>query len=106
MSMPRTCVHEYAGSMNRAGRAAVVRPADSAARSFLVKPIVLFRQHAVLLLAGLLLLSLAARARQYFSSTSYWYDEAYLLVNIIDRTYAELIGPLRMCVVIPPLYLW
>jgi Dolichyl-phosphate-mannose-protein mannosyltransferase len=58
------------------------------------------------LLAGLLLLSLAARARQYFSSTSYWYDEAYLLVNIMDRTYAELIGPLRMCVVIPPLYLW
>jgi hypothetical protein len=54
----------------------------------------------------LLAVGLAARCRQYFGCPSYWYDEAYLLVNIYDCSFAELIGPLRAEVVIPPFFLW
>src|SRR5947209_6798894 len=55
---------------------------------------------------ALLLLGLAARFRQFLGCPSYWYDEAYLLVNIFDCSFAELLGPLRAQVVIPPLFLW
>ncbi len=35
-----------------------------------------------------------------------WYDEAVLLDNILDKSYGELLGPLRSAVAAPPLYLW
>ncbi len=35
-----------------------------------------------------------------------WYDEAVLLANILDKSYGELLGPLRSEVAAPPLYLW
>jgi hypothetical protein len=54
----------------------------------------------------LLAVGLVARCRQYFGCPSFWYDEAYLLVNIYDCSFAELIGPLRAEVVIPPFFLW
>jgi 4-amino-4-deoxy-L-arabinose transferase-like glycosyltransferase len=55
---------------------------------------------------ALLAVGLVARCRQYFGCPSFWYDEAYLLVNIYDCSFAELIGPLRADVVIPPYFLW
>src|SRR5437868_3364817 len=54
----------------------------------------------------LLAVGLVARCRQYLGCPSFWYDEAYLLVNIYDCSFAELIGPLRAEVVIPPFFLW
>src|SRR5262249_43423058 len=53
----------------------------------------------------LLVVGLVARCRQYFGCPSFWYDEAYLLVNIYDCSFADLIGPLRAEVVIPPFFL-
>jgi hypothetical protein len=44
--------------------------------------------------------------RQFVACPSYWYDEAYLLVNIFDCSFDQLLGPLRAQVVIPPLFLW
>jgi hypothetical protein len=55
---------------------------------------------------ALLVLGLAARARQYFGCPSYWYDEAYLLLNVFEKPCRDLIGPLDYQVVIPPLFLW
>jgi hypothetical protein len=55
---------------------------------------------------ALLLLGLAARFRQFLACPSYWYDEAYLLVNIYDCSFEDLLGPLRAQVVIPPFFLW
>jgi 4-amino-4-deoxy-L-arabinose transferase-like glycosyltransferase len=54
----------------------------------------------------LLAVGLVARCRQYLGCPSFWYDEAYLLINIYDCSFAELIGPLRAEVVIPPFFLW
>ncbi|MCI0683220.1 MAG: glycosyltransferase family 39 protein [Gemmataceae bacterium] len=59
-----------------------------------------------LLLACLLAAGVAIRLRQYLGCPSYWYDEAYLLINIFDRDFGELLGPLRAQVVMPPLFLW
>ena len=36
----------------------------------------------------LLAVGLVARCRQYFGCPSFWYDEAYLLVNIYDCSFA------------------
>jgi hypothetical protein len=55
---------------------------------------------------ALLVLGLTARGRQYLGCPSYWYDEAYLLLNVFERSFTELIGPLQYNVVIPPLFLW
>jgi hypothetical protein len=57
-------------------------------------------------LAGLVLFGVALRFRQYAACSSYWYDEAYLLVNIFDKSYLELLGPLREDQAAPPLFLW
>ena len=55
---------------------------------------------------ALVALGTAGRCRQYVGCPSYWYDEAYLLLNIFDKSYLELIGPLQYNLVIPPLFLW
>ncbi|MCI0464909.1 MAG: glycosyltransferase family 39 protein [Gemmataceae bacterium] len=57
-------------------------------------------------LVALLVLGIAARCRQYFAAPSFWYDEAYLLVNIYEHSFAELLGPLRCEVITPPFFLW
>jgi 4-amino-4-deoxy-L-arabinose transferase-like glycosyltransferase len=46
------------------------------------------------------------RLRQYFGCPSYWYDEAYFIVNIFHRSWAQLLGAIEDCVVAPPVYLW
>src|SRR5262249_27942312 len=58
------------------------------------------------LLAALIAVGLAARCRQYLAAPSYWYDEAFLLTNVMDKSFGELIGPLTEHQVTPPLFLW
>src|SRR5256885_8776879 len=55
---------------------------------------------------GFLALGLAVRLRHYVAAPSYWYDEAYVLVNVFDKSFAELTGPLRCDQAAPPLFLW
>jgi hypothetical protein len=66
------------------------------------------RRHQLALritLAVFLVFGIVVRVRQYVACPSYWYDEAYLLLNVSDRTLGELVGPLDYQVVAPPLYL-
>ncbi len=58
------------------------------------------------ILVSLLALGVALRVRQYAACPSYWYDEAYLLLNIFQRSFLELLGPLREDQAAPPLFLW
>src|SRR5262249_55085601 len=58
-----------------------------------------------LLLGALLLLGLVARCRHYLLGHSYWYDEAYLLLNVFSRSGGELLGPLDHAQAAPPLFL-
>jgi hypothetical protein len=59
-----------------------------------------------MLVLPVLALGIAARCRQYLGCPSYWYDEAYLLLNIFEKSYTDLLGALQYNVVIPPLFLW
>jgi 4-amino-4-deoxy-L-arabinose transferase-like glycosyltransferase len=59
-----------------------------------------------LVLGAVLAVGIAARCRQYAGCPSYWYDEAYLLLNVFDRGFAELLGPLRYRQAAPPAFLW
>jgi hypothetical protein len=58
------------------------------------------------LLLLLLAIGAAARVRYYAAHTSYWYDEAYLLLNVFRRSWLELLGPLQDDQAAPPLFLW
>ncbi len=54
----------------------------------------------------LLAVGAAARLRYYGACPSYWYDEAYLLLNVFRRSWLELLGPLTDDQAAPPLFLW
>ncbi|MGH7134746.1 MAG: glycosyltransferase family 39 protein, partial [Pirellulales bacterium] len=62
--------------------------------------------HSRYLLGALLLLGSAARVRQYLAQSSYWHDEAYLLLNVFPKSFFELVGPLSHEQAAPPLFLW
>ncbi len=64
-----------------------------------------FRRGGAWLVASLVILGLAARCRIYLHCPSYWYDEAYLLLNIFARSCGELLGPLQHSQAAPPLFL-
>src|SRR5262249_47195988 len=51
-------------------------------------------------------LGIALRIRQYAAFPSYWYDEAYLLLNVFQKSFIELLGPLGDNQAAPPLFLW
>jgi hypothetical protein len=53
-----------------------------------------------------LLLGVAVRLRQYLFASSYWYDEAFLVLAIRERGFAALLGPQPYNLVIPPFFLW
>jgi Dolichyl-phosphate-mannose-protein mannosyltransferase len=53
-----------------------------------------------------LLLGVAVRLRQYFFASSYWYDEAFLVLAIRERGFAALLGSQPYNLVIPPFFLW
>ncbi len=54
----------------------------------------------------LLAVGLALRAFVYLRNPSVWQDEAALLVNVIGKGFAELLGPLTFSEAAPPLFLW
>jgi 4-amino-4-deoxy-L-arabinose transferase-like glycosyltransferase len=58
------------------------------------------------ILLALLALGIVLRVRQYAACPSYWYDEAYLLLNVFHKSVVELLGPLRDNQAAPPLFLW
>jgi hypothetical protein len=51
--------------------------------------------------AGVLL-----RVALYLRNPAVWHDEAALLVNVIDKTFSELLGPLEFSEAAPPLFMW
>jgi hypothetical protein len=57
-------------------------------------------------LIALLTLGLALRSYHYFREPSMWHDEAAVAVNVLSRSYAELLGPLTFHEAAPPLFLW
>jgi hypothetical protein len=52
------------------------------------------------------LLGIGVRVRHYLAAPSYWYDEAYLLLNVFEKDCGELMGPLRDDQAAPPVFLW
>jgi uncharacterized membrane protein len=58
------------------------------------------------ILVAVLIIGVVLRVRQYGACPSYWYDEAYLLLNIFHKSYLELLGTLREDQAAPPLFLW
>ena len=58
------------------------------------------------ILVGLLALGLALRGYHYFREPSMWHDEAAVAVNVLNHTYADLLGPLTFHEAAPPLFLW
>lgn len=59
-----------------------------------------------IILLVLLALGIALRVRHYAACPSYWYDEAYLLLNVFDKSWIDLLGPLHEDQAAPPLFLW
>jgi hypothetical protein len=49
---------------------------------------------------------LAFRAFYYLSDPPIWYDEAWLLFNLLQKNYQDLLGPLNHSCNGPPLFLW
>jgi hypothetical protein len=59
--------------------------------------------HGVLLVivAGMLL-----RLYHYARDPSMWHDEAAFVLNVLQKSFGELLGPLRFAEAAPPLFLW
>ena len=55
---------------------------------------------------ALVLAGVAFRLISYFWNTSFHYDEGWLIQNIQDKSFAELLGPLRNDQAAPVVYLW
>jgi hypothetical protein len=58
------------------------------------QPTILSKTYAVEVALGLVALSCAAHVVRLFAGHTFWYDEAMLLANIADGTWADLFGPL------------
>ena len=41
-----------------------------------------------------------------FINTGLWHDECALAINILDRSYFDLLKPLRFLQIVPPIFLW
>src|SRR5262245_16943492 len=61
---------------------------------------------AVWLLPALVLSGLALRSYHYLRVPAVWHDEAALVVNVLDKDFDALLGPLRWHEAAPPLFLW
>lgn len=46
------------------------------------------------------------RVWHYVADHTIWYDESVLLVNVMEKDYAGLLGPLHHAVAAPPLFVW
>lgn len=58
------------------------------------------------LLLALVLLGLGLRAYHYLRDRNVWHDEAAIAVNVIERGFLDLLGPLDLMQAAPPLFLW
>jgi hypothetical protein len=56
--------------------------------------------------SSLLVLGLALRCFHYFRNRSVWHDEAALIINVLEKSFGQLLGPLRFDEAAPPLFLW
>ncbi len=63
------------------------------------------RRHAVALLLIAVVFGVACRVRQYLADTSFWADEASLVINIRTKNARQLLGPLQFDQAAPPLFL-
>jgi hypothetical protein len=55
---------------------------------------------------SLVLFGLVLRAIHYGRNPSMWHDEAALVLNVLDKNFLELLGPLEFAEAAPPLFLW
>jgi hypothetical protein len=55
---------------------------------------------------SLLTLGIGLRGVHYLRNPSMWHDEAALILNVLDRSFVELLGPLTFSEAAPPLFLW
>jgi hypothetical protein len=51
-------------------------------------------------------LGLGLRLYHYLRNPSVWHDEAALVLNVLNKSYTELLGPLTFSEAAPPLFLW
>jgi hypothetical protein len=51
-------------------------------------------------------LGVALRLLHYLRNPSVWHDEAALALNVIEKNFVALLGPLRFSEASPPLFLW
>ncbi|HEX7376631.1 MAG TPA: glycosyltransferase family 87 protein [Pirellulales bacterium] len=51
-------------------------------------------------------LGILLRLYHYLRNPSLWHDEAALVVNVLDKSFAELLGALTFSEAAPPLFLW
>ena len=58
------------------------------------------------LLLSCLLLGAGLRLRQYLLRASYWNDEAFVVLNVMDHPAKRLLGPLDYKQAAPPVFLW
>jgi hypothetical protein len=58
------------------------------------------------LVLALVLLGLVLRSYHYLRDRNVWHDEAAIAVNILDRGFLDLLGPLDLTQAAPPLFLW
>ncbi|HVC92267.1 MAG TPA: hypothetical protein VND64_01190 [Pirellulales bacterium] len=54
----------------------------------------------------LVVLGLALRMYHYLRGPSLWHDEAALVINVVQKGFGELLGPLFFSEAAPPLFLW
>lgn len=54
----------------------------------------------------LVLWGLGLRLYHYLRDPSMWHDEAALVLNVLDKDWRALLGPLRFSEAAPPLFLW
>lgn len=54
----------------------------------------------------LVAVGLFLRVWHYAANHSIWYDESVLLVNVMEKDFAGLLGPLHHAVAAPPLFVW
>jgi hypothetical protein len=57
-------------------------------------------------LIALVTLGLALRSWHYLRAPSMWHDEAAVALNVLSKSYGELLGPLTFHEAAPPLFLW
>jgi len=60
--------------------------------------------HAVLI--GAVVFGILCRASQFAAHTSLWHDEAYIALNVLQKSYVGLLGPLDWQEAAPPGFLW